>query len=397
MDNRTPVLVIHRGGYGDVAIARTLGRLGVPVYLLAQEGIRTPVDSSRYWAEKYRWDFARPENESIGFILQAGRAIEAKHGVRPLLLTLVDWVSILIERHGDDLEEQFVFPRAARPVIRRLANKWEMHLLAREHGVPVPATISPNSRRDVEEFLEAAAFPMVLKPADPYLPRAPEKKIVESRHELMEDVDREMSDGPPNFVLQEHIPGDAESVWMCNGYFGPDPTRTVVLTGKKLRQVSSTGVASLAICLPNETVAAQTRSLMQGVGYRGCVGIGYRYDKRDGLYKLLDVNARVSAVFRLFRGTNDMDVVRVCYLDLTGQAFPETTLRAGRKWMLEDDVVAALTAIRHRRLTLAQWLRSIRGVQELHWFAADDPMPLLAWARSGIKRWVAARRRRRAR
>jgi D-aspartate ligase len=396
MDNRAPVLVVHRGGYGDVAIARTLGRLGVPVYLLAQEGMPTLVHSSRYWAEKHRWDFSQPENESIRFILDLGRLIQAKHGARPLLLTLADWLSILIERHGDDLEEQFVFPRAAQPVIRSLANKWEMHLLANEHGVPAPTTICPSSRTDVEEFLETTTFPIVLKPADPYLPLAPAKKIIDSRRELMDEVDRETARGPLNFVLQEYIPGDAESVWMCNGYFGPDPTRTVVLTGKKLRQVSSTGVASLAVCLPNEAVARQTRTLMEGVGYRGCVGIGWRYDERDGLYKLLDVNARVSAVFRLFRGSNDMDVVRICYLDLTNQAFPATTLRAGRKWMLEDDVVAAFTAVRDRRLTLAQWLRSIRGVQELHWFAADDPMPLLAWVRSGIKRWALARRRRKS-
>jgi predicted ATP-grasp superfamily ATP-dependent carboligase len=392
MDNRAPLLVIYRGGYGDVAIARTLGRLGVPVYLIAQEGMATPVYSSRYWAEKHRWDFSKPESESIRFILDAGRAIQTNHGARPLLLTVADWVSILIERHGDDLAEQFVFPRTAQPVIRKLANKWEMHLLANEHGVPTPTTICPNSRTDVDEFLETATFPIVLKPADPYLPRAPANKIIDSRRKLMEAVDREMTRGPLNFVLQEYVPGAAESVWMCNGYFGPDPTRTVVLTGKKLRQMSSTGIASLAICLPNETVATQTRSLMQGVGYRGCVGIGYRYDERDGLYKLLDVNARVSAVFRLFRGSNDMDVVRICYLDLTNQAFPETTLRAGRKWMLEDDVVTALTAVRHRHLTLAQWLRSIRGVQELHWFAADDPMPLLAWLWSGIKRRMLARR-----
>ena len=77
---------------------------------------------------------------------------------------------------------------------------------------------------------------------------------------------------------------------------------------------------------------------MEAVGYRGCVGIGYRYDSRDGLYKLLDVNARVSGLFRLFAGTNDMDVVRVCYLDLTGQDVPATALQPGRKWMLEDDV-----------------------------------------------------------
>jgi len=386
MNTRVPVLVIYRGGYGAVAVARTLGRLGVPMYLLAQEGMATPVWSSRYWQEKIRWDFSRPESESLAFLLEVGRRLREERGARPVLLTLADWVAIFIERNGEVLREQFVFPQAARPVIRSLANKWEMHLLAKEHAIPTPETIWPRSPAEVEAFLENRSFPIVLKPADPYLPHAPEKQILTSRRELMEEVARETAYGPLNFVLQDYIPGDAEAVWMCNGYFGTRRERDVVFTGKKLRQVSSTGIASLAICLPNETVGAQTRSLMQGIGYRGCVGIGYRYDSRDGLYKLLDVNARVSGVFRLFAGSNDMDVVRICYLDLTDQDPPATGLRPGRKWLLEDDVPAALGAIRDGSLTVRQWLASIRGVRESHWFAPDDPLPLVTWLRNGIQR-----------
>jgi predicted ATP-grasp superfamily ATP-dependent carboligase len=378
--------VIYRGGYGAVAIARTLGRLGVPVYLLAQEGMTTPVWSSRYWLKKMRWDFSKPETDSVAFLLDIGRRLRTAHGTRPILLTLADWVAIFIERNGDVLQEEFVFPRAAQPVIRSLANKWEMHVLANDHAIPTPATIRPDSRTDVERFLDTQTFPIVLKPADPYLQHAPAKQIIASQRELMQEVDREAARGPLNFVLQEYIPGDAETVWMCNGYFGAEPGSTVIFTGKKLRQVSSTGIASLAICLPNEAVEGQTRSFMEGIGYRGCVGIGYRFDSRDGLYKLLDVNARVSGVFRLFSGSNDMDVVRICYLDLTDQHLPRTALRPGRKWMLEDDVPAALSAIRNGSLTVPQWLKSVRGVRESHWFAADDPMPILAWLSNGIKR-----------
>jgi D-aspartate ligase len=386
VNTRVPVLVIYRGGYGAVAVARTLGRLGVPMYLVAQEGATTPVWSSRYWRKKIRWDFSKPESDSVGFLLDVGRRLQTEHDTRPILLTLADWVAIFIERNGDVLQERFVFPRAARPLIRSLANKWEMHLLANEHAIPTAATVLPRSRADVEEFLETQTFPIVLKPADPFLPRAPAKNIFSSRRELLHEVDREAAYGPLNFVVQEYIPGDAQTVWMCNAYFGPDEARAVIFTGKKLRQVSSTGIASLAICLRNETVEAQTRSLMQGIGYRGCVGIGYRYDARDGLYKLLDVNARVSGVFRLFSGTNHMDVVRVCYLDLTGQLPPPTALRHGRKWMLEDDVPAALGAIREGSLTVREWLKSLRGVRESHWFAPDDPLPALTWLRGGIQR-----------
>jgi D-aspartate ligase len=394
IDTSVPVVVIYRGGYGAVAIARTLGRLGVPVYLVAQEGAFTPVWSSRYWRSKTRWDFSRSEDESVAFLLDLGARLERDHGARPLLLTLADWVAIFIERHGHLLQEQFVFPQPVRPVLRDLANKWTMHELATEHNIPTPTTVCPSSGVDVEEFAETARFPIVLKAADPFLKTPPAMRITHSPRELLDEVDRNEARGPYNFVLQEYIPGNADSVWMCNGYFGLRPGHTVTFTGQKLRQVSPTGIACLAICLPNETVAAQTRDFMQAVGYRGCVGIGWRYDRRDGLYKLLDVNARVSGVFRLFVGTNEMDVVRVCYLDLTGQSVPATALQPGRKWMLEDDVFAALGAVRGGRYTFREWMRSLRGVRELHWLAADDPGPALAWvsdkirgrARAGVKR-----------
>jgi D-aspartate ligase len=389
IDNSVPVLNIWRGGYGEVSIARTLGRLGVPMYLVAQEGMPTPVWSSRYWTNKTRWDFARTEQHTVAFLLDVGARLQATHGKRAILLTTSDWLAIFIERNSHLLQERFTFPRPTQPIIQSLLNKWEMHLLAKEHHIPTPNTANPTSSADVERFLETNSLPIVMKPADAYSKdRLTSKRIFHSRQELMADVDREAARAPLNVVLQEYIPGDADTVWMCNAYFAPEQEQTVIFTGKKLRQTSATGIASLAICLPNETVASQTRRLMEAVGFRGCLGIGFRHDSRDGLYKLLDVNARVSGIFRLFAGTNEMDVVRACYLDLTGQHVPPTALQPERKWMLEDDVVAALIAVRSRRLTIAEWMRSIRGVRELQWFARDDPLPVLVWLREKIRRWV---------
>ena len=382
IDARVPVLVAGRGGTGDVGIARTLGRLGVSAYLVGQAGVPPPVWASRYWTGKTSWDFARPEEASLQFLLEYGARFQRTHGTRPILLTTADWIAIFIERHRGALQEYFVFPQSVKPTIHALADKWGMHLLATEHGIPTPRTMRPESRSDVDEYLETSVFPVVLKPGDPYVGEKRSAKIIHSREDLLAEVDREAERGTLDFVLQEYIPGDVDSVWMCNGYFGDNPEHTLIFPGKKLRQTSPTGIASLAVCLPNDTVADQTRRFMEQVGYRGCVGIGWRYDSRDGLYKLLDVNARVSGVFRLFAGTNEMDVVRACYLDLTDQRVPPSALQPGRKWMLEDDIIAGVSAVRGGSLTVAQWARSVRGVREMQWLAADDPAPFLVWFRN---------------
>jgi D-aspartate ligase len=374
IENRVPVVVIYRGGNGALAIARTLGRLRIPTYLIAQKDMASPVTSSRYWVKKFSWDFSAPSEATLTFLASIAREL----GTRPILLTLADWAAIFLEEHADALQQHFTFPRADSPIIRKLANKWDMFLLAKEHGIPTPDTFWPRSRADVERFAQTAEFPVIVKGADPFLPFG-SKEIIHTREQLLAKYDREADPGPANIILQQYIPGDAQSVWMCNAYFGAGSQCHAVFTGQKLRQVSDTGVASLAICLPNETVEKQTRDFMQAVGYQGAVGIGYRYDARDGKYKLLDVNARVSGVFRLFRATNGMDVVRICYLDLTGQPVPDSKLTVGRKWMLEDDFEPALRAARAGKLTFAQWLESMRGVQETQWFALDDPMPFFIW------------------
>ncbi|MHB8690645.1 MAG: hypothetical protein ACYDHH_05310, partial [Solirubrobacteraceae bacterium] len=351
------------------------------------------------WRDDQRWDFSRPEHESVAHLFELGRRLHAEHGRRPIVLTLEDWLAIFLERHRAALAAELVCPLPVTPVLHTLLNKWGMHQLAREHDVPTPVTTCPTSPSEVRASLEEIGLPLVIKPADPYVPGPPPTTIVTSRQELMAVLDPRVASGRPlNMVLQEYIPGEVDSVWMCNGYFGEDPDREVIFTGRKLRQTSPVGVASLAICEPNDTVATQTRRLMQGVGYRGCVGIGWRFDQRDGLYKLLDVNARVSGVFRLFAGTNAVDVVRACYLDLTGQQIPPTALQPGRKWMLEDDLAAAATELRDGRLTAGGWLRSLRGVQEVHWMAADDPVPGIVWSRGRVRRLQsrAARRMTRA-
>ena len=127
----------------------------------------------------------------------------------------------------------------------------------------------------------------------------------------------------------------------------------------------------------NEAVEAQTARLTEAVRYRGPLDMGYRFDARDGQYKLLDVNPRIGSTFRLFAAENGLDVSRVLYLHLTQQTIPRSRVREGRKWIVENnDLISSLRGMREGELTPCGWLRSLRGVQERAWLAWDDLAPL---------------------
>jgi predicted ATP-grasp superfamily ATP-dependent carboligase len=383
------VVVAFRGrqSYGPLAIARSLGRLGVSVYPVAPESTElSPVFSSRYWEAEMLWDFfERPEMESVGFLQEVGANLVEKHGSRPIFLTTNDWVAIFLERHSDALADYFQFPRPASFIVGRLLNKWDMHVLASQHDIPTPVTAQPTSRAEIDEFVAKTGFPLVVKAADPFVP-APENTIARSQAELENAIEDAVSGETWNFVLQEHIPGGVDSVWMCNGYFGRGDGHGVVFTGKKLRQLTAMGTASLAECAPNDTVASQTYRFMTALGYRGCCGVGWRYDVRDGTYKVLDVNARVSSVFRLFAGANGLDVVRLCYQDLSGQPMGDTAAQEGRKWLDERDIRAVFPGRGDDRVPVREWVRPVRGVPELHWLARDDLGPFGTWLRRKVFR-----------
>src|SRR5215216_1979429 len=184
IDTQVPVVVVFTGGYGAggygaLATARTLGRLGVPVYVVAPEDARSPVFASRYWEDEIRCDFAvgRPQLELVSCLREVGARLAKRHGSRPILLTHSDWVAIAIERHSDDLADYFLLPRPTSPIVERLIDKWEMHVLAAHHDIPTPITARPTSRAEVDEFVARTGFPLVVKPANPFLPDPPAKAI----------------------------------------------------------------------------------------------------------------------------------------------------------------------------------------------------------------------------
>jgi len=383
MNTSVPVIVFSCGfpnqgvlrGYGALGVARSLGRLGVPVYLIADKGL-WPSSASRYWKRVFPWDLSAPLDESLRFLQDIARGL----GTRAILLASTDRTAVFVAKNTGVLEENFIFPKVTPELLRLLTNKSEMALTAKANGIPAPETSFPQSRDDVVKFLEGARFPVMLKGANPLLPFGTIKEIINDPKQLFERFDQGAAAGHLNLILQEYIPGGDGSVWMCNGYFNQDSDCLATFTGKKLRQwPPHAGVACLAVCEPNETVTATTRRFLKAVGYQGLVGIGYRYDARDGLYKVLDVNPRVSGVFRLFVAADGMDIARVAYLGLTHQDVPPIAIPPGRKWMMEEDFISAFQYAMQGKLTFKQWRQSLRGVQEWLWLSRDDVLPFVVW------------------
>lgn len=392
LDTSVPVVVLKMH-HGSLGIARSLGRLGVAVYGLTTARDAWPA-ASRYWRACYEWDTENaPAQRTVEYLLALGRRL----GPEVLLIPVSDRTTKFVAEHADALKERFRFPNLSHRLVENLTSKKEMYFLARKLGIPTPGAEFPQSRQELIGLLDRTRFPVVLKGIDGARLNARTGRtmvIVRSASELLEHYDRMEDPANPNLMLQEYIPGGEDSVWMFNGYFNADSQCLAGFTGKKIRQTPVyTGSTSLGICQRNDEVAATTLIFMKAVGYSGILDIGYRYDARDGMYKVLDVNPRIGSTFRLFVGKDGLDVARALYRDLTGQTVPPTTALEGRKWIVEDqDIYSCCRYWRDGKLGVFGWVASMGGIREGAWFAWDDLAPFCLMCRSllaSCARWAA--------
>jgi D-aspartate ligase len=377
-DTSTPVVVLVCHHHVGIGIARTLGRLGVEVYGIDADRA-SPMFFSRYCRGRFIWDLHKaPVEDSLHVLDEVGRKI----GRRALLIPTSDIGAMFVAEQADRLADKYIFPDCQAALVRSLCNKRTMYHLAKRSNVDTPETAFPRSRADVVEYMKAARFPILLKPIYNLVPgqRSWRMRIVNSESELLQQYAAVESAAAPNVMLQEYIPGGDEMTWTFNGYFDRNSECRVIFTGRKLRNFPPYfGQASLALCAKNDHVEKTTLAFMKRIAYRGALDVGYRYDARDGKYKVNDINPRVGAMFRVFVGDNGMDVVRALYQDMTGQAVTPARAPEGRKWIVEDvDLLSSVRYWRDGRLTLRQWMKSLRGVREMTFLAADDPLPFAA-------------------
>ena len=189
--------------------------------------------------------------------------------------------------------------------------------------------------------------------------------IVHTRHELLARYDELEDPTDPDLMLQEYIPTCEDGQWMFNGYFDGESRCLFGMTGIKLRQTPPyTGMTSLGECAPNPEIEALTCRFMQALGYRGILDIGYRFDVRDGHYKVLDINPRLGATFRLFVDKTGWTWCARSISISPGSRWRAPAPAPRRKWVVEDlDLVSSCAITPTAKLGAGKWLRSLVRVR----------------------------------
>jgi predicted ATP-grasp superfamily ATP-dependent carboligase len=367
-----PGVVILGGAHGTLALARSLGRRGVPVWLVSND---TPLPTwSRRIAGHREW--AGPDSGgALGFLLD----LAATQNLRGALLVPggdgeVRFAAQAIEA----LSESY---RVMLPPWERLKWLCEKPLLyrrAEELGVGIPLTYRFAS---LEEAREAdIRFPVVLKPnmggGDSRFSRA---KVVraDDRASFIEAYrDAVGQIGLENVVVQQLVPGGGTSQFSYAALWW-NGRPVAEFTARRTRQypVDFGYTSSFVEVVETPEVVEASRKLLGPIAHHGLVEIEFKRDPRDGALKLFDVNPRCWSWLGLAEAAG-VDLGAMLWEAANGRPVTASVAKPGTAWMyLARDMVAAATLASRGQLGAGDYLRSFGAVKSWATFAGDDPMP----------------------
>lgn len=150
-------------------------------------------------------------------------------------------------------------------------------------------------------------FPVILKPSNVilynHLSFEGKNKIykIESEEELKSTVERIIDGGYDDIlIIQDFIPGDDSCLFDAVAYADSNKKVTLLSFAQIGLQEHSKNMVGNAAVLINgynqfggtEEVCEKLKSFLETVGYQGFAEFDLKYDKRDGKFKVLEINAR---------------------------------------------------------------------------------------------------------
>jgi D-aspartate ligase len=372
LDTTCPVLIFKasRGviHHGAVGVARTLGRLGVPVYAVVEDAL-TPLARSRYLTQAFFWEGWPNSREAF---LKSMSSVGEAIGRPAILIPMDDLSAISVAENAAELREWFLFPELPSDLPRQLANKTSLLSLCKRVGIPCAQTALLRSADDARKFMERNTFPIIAKAAEQWqlLKNRYSVVILPNREALFELYENTESEDRSQVILQEYIPGED---WIYHGYSNFKTDLFVSFTGKKILSYPlAAGSTALGLSCSNDVLRRQSETFLRTISYSGIVDIDYRLDERNGQYKIVDCNPRVGQNFRMFENQAAIDVVRAMHLNLSGRGIECRQMVKGRLFAVETFL---LPLSLRRRMWNAEISAASAGRRELAWWCNDDPVP----------------------
>ena len=374
------MLVLGKG-MTALGVVRVLGRRGVPLFV-AGTGQDIVIRS--------RWYRALPGGPLARGASLADR-LASLDVERMVLLPCSDGWAMAVSELPPELRERFPASVAETSRLQRFVDKGLFAETLVELGVPHPRTVRV-SAMDALEAADGWLGNAFLKPADSgrFAAEFGVKGVRPKNRDHAEKVVARAREKGLELLVQEFIPGPPTRHYFLDGFVDREGRVRAMFARRRLRMFPAEfGNSTYTESIPLASVAAAEatlRGLLSAIGYRGVFSAELKHDERDGVFKLLEVNAR-PWWFVEFAASCGVDVCEMARRDALGEDVPLVTeYRVGRRCVYARRDLATRQG-NHARIApiLTSWI----GARHLT-FAWDDPMPgfqeVSDWTRRKLRR-----------
>ena len=360
-----------------LAVARSLGRAGVPVIGLDKERGGLGQHSRHLTSMDL---VPGPEVDGGAALADHLAALGPSFDERPVLFpTNDDWV-LALARHRDQLEEHYRYPFAPYDVVQRALSKTELYRACEARGIACPRSWY----LDEGDPADAVPYPCVLKPDDSrgfYDAFRAKVFVVRTPTEFRARVAEAAAHGL-TLCAQEWIETRPGGFWSVASYVSLGGPARGVFTGRKLEQwPPDFGTSCLADARWDADIAAAGVGVLQELGYSGISEIEFVQDASTGRHLLLDVNTRAWKWIGLPVAAG-IDLPLLAYRDAVGEPFDAGPQVDGTRWVFLRDYVQLVRAraatVPEAAVSKDEWVRLLAGepqplVDGVH--DRDDPEP----------------------
>jgi D-aspartate ligase len=368
--------VVVGGDHPGLAIARSLGRRGIPVVVIDDQYSISKF--SKYVTRIERVSDLKDQRAAVDSVLEVGQRLGLKDWV---LFPTRDENVAAFSIYRDRLAEFFRVTTAPWATVRWVWDKANTYQLAEKLGIPAPRTWNPKSVDDLSDL--DAHLPLAIKPAvkeNFFYATGAKAWRAETPKQLRELYLRACRDVDPcEILIQQIIPGDGLRQLSYCAFFRDGHAHSVMVARRMRQHPREFGRAATyveTVDLPELEELAER--FLRAIDFNGIVEVEFKQDVRDGEYKLLDVNARAWGFHGLGLAAG-VDFPYLLFADQCGMQVAPARGKSGLGWMrLLPDIPLVLSDLADGYLKLGAYWHSLKATRVESVFSWKDPLPSIA-------------------
>lgn len=291
---------------------------------------------------------------------------------------------IIVAKHIDKFKDLNTrIPISHYTTLSKLHYKSESYHLAKSLNIPIPATIIPNSFKDIKNFGDTVGYPLVFKNFFSTSAKGVFYLVEERLHETIDELLYKQNLNFGKFLIQQFVHGEGYGVSMLL-----NKGKVIAsFTHKRLREKKNTGGPStLRVSTKNDVLEKYANILLTSQNFTGIAMVEFRFNEEKQQSWFIEVNPRFWGSVGLAINSG-VDFPNMLYDLAIGKEIKfngNYSLGIKYKWLLGDIYVNCKNFIKTFKFThIKNIFEKVDGYDD---FYSDDKLPFFMLIYLYVKR-----------